>query len=322
MSIVAYAPASTGNMSVGFDLLGCALTPIDGELLGDRVKITKGDYDFSLECTGRFAHKLPSDPKENIVYHCYIAYQTALKKQGKEILPVQMTLEKNLPVGSGLGSSSSSIVAALEALNAWHDYLVSEDEMLLIMGEMEGMVSGSVHYDNVAPCYLGGIQLMVNEGETLSQRIPVFNEWYWVVAYPGISISTAAARDILPSQYRLSDSITYGRRLATFVHASHVQNSALAASVIKDIIAEPYREKLIPGFKDARRFAKESGAIATGISGSGPTVFAVMTELSQAENLKKWLVGNFIQNDDGFCHICYLDEQGARILGTESGAEF
>lgn len=317
MSVVAYAPASTGNVSVGFDLLGCALSPVDGTLFGDRVKISKGDYDFSLTCSGRFSHKLPSDNKENIVYHCYLAYQNELKKQNKEILPVQMTLEKNLPVGSGLGSSSSSIVAAFEALNAWHDYLLDETVMLRMMGEMEGQVSGSVHYDNVAPCYLGGMQLMVNEGDVISQKVPSFKEWYWVVAYPGISISTAAARDILPSLYRLSDTITYGRRLATFIHASHTGQSDLAASVIKDVIAEPYRASLIPGFKEGRLFAQQHGAIATGISGSGPTLFAVMTDLKKAESLQKWLTKNFIQNDDGFCHICKLDDQGARVIGSD-----
>ncbi|TEW55000.1 homoserine kinase [Psychromonas sp. RZ22] len=317
MSIVVYAPASTANVSVGFDVLGGALTPIDGSPLGDRVKITKGDYGFSLQCVGPYAHKLPEDFKSNIVYDCYLAYQTEIAKLNKEILPVSMTLEKNLPVGSGLGSSSSSIVAALEALNAWHDYLLDKHVMLTIMGEMEGKISGSVHYDNVAPCYLGGMQLMVNEGGEISQTIPSFKEWYWVVAYPGITISTSAAREILPSQYRLSEALTYGRRLGAFVHACHSNQPALAATMMKDVIAEPYRSQLIPCFDDARVFAQQSGALAMGISGSGPTVFAVMNDLSQAESLKNWLTENFLQNEDGFCHICHLDEQGARVLGKE-----
>jgi homoserine kinase len=228
-----------------------------------------------------------------------------------------MTLEKNLPVGSGLGSSSSSIVAALEALNAWHDYLLNEHTMLTIMGEMEGKISGSVHYDNVAPCYLGGLQLMVNEGGEISQKIPSFKEWYWVVAYPGIAISTSVARNILPKQYPLADALTYGRRLGAFVHACHTNQPALAASMLSDVIAEPYRSQLIPGFDKARMVAKQNGALAMGISGSGPTIFAVMNDLSQAESLKTWLIENFLQNDEGFCHICRLDEQGARVLGKE-----
>jgi len=317
MSVVAYAPASTANVSVGFDVLGGALAPINGDLFGDRVKISSGDFGFSLECTGRYAHKLPADYKTNIVYQCYLAYQGALKKLNKEILPVKMTLEKNLPVGSGLGSSSSSIVAALQALNAWHDYFLDENEMLLLMGEMEGQISGSVHYDNVAPCYLGGMQLMINEGGIISQTIPSFKEWYWIVAYPGISISTSAARNILPAQYRLSDTLTYGRRLGGFVHACYTNQPELAAKMLKDVIAEPYRSQLIPGFKEARLFAQQSGALAMGISGSGPTVFAVMTDLIQAQSLQNWLTENFLQNDEGFCHICRLDEQGARVLGTE-----
>ena len=317
MSVVAYAPASTANVSVGFDVLGGALAPISGELLGDRVKITTGDYGFSLECIGRYAHKLPKESENNIVYQCYLGYQAAISKLNKEILPVKMTLEKNLPVGSGLGSSSSSIVAALEALNAWHDYLLDETTMLALMGEMEGQISGSVHYDNVAPCYLGGMQLMINEDDIISQTIPSFKEWYWVVAYPGITISTSAARDILPAQYRLSDALTYGRRLGAFVHASYSNQPELAAKMLKDVIAEPYRSQLIPGFKEARLFAEQSGALAMGISGSGPTVFAVMTDLQQAESLQNWLTENFLQNDEGFCHICRLDEQGARVLGTE-----
>jgi homoserine kinase len=317
MSIVAYAPASTANVSVGFDVLGGALAPINGELLGDRVQIAAGDNGFSLQCTGRYADKLPTEPEKNIVYQCYLAYQAAISKLHKEILPVKMILEKNLPVGSGLGSSSSSIVAALAALNAWHDSLLDETSMLRLMGEMEGQISGSVHYDNVAPCYLGGMQLMINEDDIISQTIPSFKEWYWVVAYPGITISTSAARDILPAQYRLSETLTYGRRLGAFVHASYSNQPQLAAKMLKDVIAEPYRSQLIPGFKEARRFAEQSGALAMGISGSGPTVFAVMTDLKQAESLQNWLTDNFLQNDEGFCHICHLDEQGARVLGTE-----
>lgn len=317
MSVVAYAPASTANVSVGFDVLGGALAPISGELLGDRVKISTGDYGFSLECIGRYAHKLPKDSNSNIVYQCYLGYKSALSKINKEILPVKMILEKNLPVGSGLGSSSSSIVAALEALNAWHDYLLDKTTMLTLMGEMEGQISGSVHYDNVAPCYLGGMQLMINEGGIISQTIPSFKEWYWVVAYPGIAISTSAARDILPAQYRLSETLTYGRRLGAFVHASYSNQPELAAKMLKDVIAEPYRAQLIPGFKEARTFAEQSGALAMGISGSGPTVFAVMTDLKQAEALQNWLTENFLLNEEGFCHICRLDEQGARVLGTE-----
>lgn len=316
MTVVAYAPASIGNVSVGFDLLGAALAPIDGTLLGDRVEVADHTAAFALSCRGRFAHKLPPEPEKNIVYDCYLGYAEALKQHGKTIKPLQMVLEKNLPIGSGLGSSASSIVAALAALNAFHDDALNEQEALLLMGKLEGQISGSVHYDNVAPCFLGGIQLMVEEEGIISQAIPPFDEWYWVSCYPGISISTAAARAILPAQYRRSDCLTYGRRLAAFIHASHTGQASLAAAMLKDVIAEPYRQSLIPGFAEVRHHAATLGALATGISGSGPTVFVTMTDKAQAEKMQAWLEVNFIQNEDGFCHICKIDRQGTLITGT------
>lgn len=317
MSLVAYAPASTANMSVGFDLLGAPLAPIDGTLLGDKVWVGETDGEFSLTSTGPFAHKLPDDYRQNIVYDCYLLYGQALARKGLALKPLSMILEKNLPVGSGLGSSATSVVAALVGLNAYHDHALDEQELLLLMGELEGQISGSVHYDNVAPCYLGGLQLVLDDGGVISQPLPVFEDWYWVVCYPGISVSTSAARAILPAQYRRQDCLTYGRRLAGFVHASHTGQEAVAAAMLKDVIAEPYRAQLIPGFAEVRDHAATMGALATGISGSGPTVFCVMKDLHQAEKLKNWLAEHFIQNQDGFCHICKLDAQGARVTGTE-----
>ncbi len=314
MSLVVYAPASIANMSVGFDALGAALAPIDGTLVGDRVYITASTEGYSLKSSGRFAHKLPADYRENIIYDCYKVYGKALAERGLELKQVAMELEKNLPVGSGLGSSAASIVAGLEALNAFHDNALDEHEMVLLMGELEGQISGSVHYDNVAPCALGGLQLMLETDGVVSQAVPCFDDWYWVVAYPGISISTAEARAILPAQYRRSDCLAYGRHLAGFIHACYSQQESLAASMLTDVIAEPYRAQLIPGFEQVRTYAQQSGALAMGISGSGPTVFTVMKDLEQAERLKLWLEENFIQNDDGFCHICKLDKEGARVV--------
>ncbi|SIQ64227.1 homoserine kinase [Aeromonas sp. RU39B] len=315
MSVVAYAPASSANLSVGFDALGAALAPIDGSLLGDRVLVETGDSPFSLSAVGRYAHKLPDDPQKNILYDCWTGYGEALVARGLSLKPLAMVLEKNLPVGSGLGSSSCSVVAALVALNEFHGAPLNEDEMLALMGEMEGRISGGVHYDNVAPCYLGGLQLIIDEAGVISQGIPAFDEWYWVVCYPGTVVSTAAARAILPAQYRRQDCLTYGRRLAAFVHASYTGQESLAVVMLKDVIAEPYRAALIDGFHQVREQAARSGALATGISGSGPTVFSVLKDAAQAERLKAWLEANFIQNEDGFARVCKIDMQGARVTG-------
>jgi len=317
MDVVVYAPASIGNVSVGFDVLGAAVSPIDGTLLGDRVLVKDADSEFELKTAGDFVSKLPKEAKENIVYDCWQVFSRELAKKGVELKPLQMTLEKNMPIGSGLGSSACSIVAALDALNRFHGQPLDEMELLALMGEMEGKISGGIHYDNVAPCYLGGVQLMLEELGIISQEVPCFDDWYWVMAYPGIKVSTAEAREILPSQYRRQDIIAHGRHLAGFIHACHSGQSELAAKMIKDVIAEPYRAKLLPGFEKAREYAASAGALATGISGSGPTLFSICKEKEVAERVARWLEQEYVQNDEGFVHVCRLDKQGSKVTGSE-----
>ncbi|HAT24841.1 MAG TPA: homoserine kinase [Pantoea septica] len=305
-----YAPASIGNVSVGFDVLGAAVSPLDGVLLGDCVTVEAAPR-FSLQNSGRFVSKLPDDPKENIVYQCWQRFCEAL---GEEV-PVAMTLEKNMPIGSGLGSSACSVVAGLMAMNEFCGKPLSDTQLLTLMGELEGRISGSVHYDNVAPCFLGGIQLMLEENGIISQAVPGFDDWLWVMAYPGIKVSTAEARAILPAQYRKEDVIKHGRLLAGFIHACHSGQPLLAATLMQDVIAEPYRTKLLPGFAEARQAAVDIGALACGISGSGPTLFAVCNQLETAQRMADWLRQHYLQNDEGFVHICRLDTAGARKLG-------
>ncbi|EOI6869465.1 homoserine kinase [Yersinia enterocolitica] len=305
-----YAPASIGNVSVGFDVLGAAVSPVDGTLLGDCVSVTAANS-FSLRNEGRFVSKLPDDPKENIVYQCWERF---CQEMGKEI-PVAMVLEKNMPIGSGLGSSACSVVAGLMAMNEFCGKPFDEVTLLGMMGELEGRVSGSVHFDNVAPCYLGGMQLILEQDGYISQDVPGFDDWLWVMAYPGIKVSTAEARAILPAQYRRQDCITHGRNVAGFIHACHTQQPGLAAKMMKDVIAEPYRTQLLPGFAAARQAAHDIGALACGISGSGPTLFAVCDDADTAQRMASWLQNHYLQNDEGFVHICRLDTAGARLLG-------
>ncbi|MBN3080799.1 homoserine kinase [Pectobacterium jejuense] len=305
-----YAPASIGNVSVGFDVLGAAVSPVDGSLLGDCVSVEAADL-FSLRNEGRFVSKLPDNPKENIVYQCWELF---CQEIGKTV-PVAMTLEKNMPIGSGLGSSACSVVAGLMAMNEFCGKPLDDTRLLKLMGELEGRISGSVHYDNVAPCFLGGVQLMLEENGIISQSVPSFDDWLWVMAYPGIKVSTAEARAILPAQYRRQDCISHGRYLAGFIHACHTGQAELAAKLMKDVIAEPYRTKLLPGFAAARQAAEDIGALACGISGSGPTLFSVCNDMASAQRLADWLRDNYLQNDEGFVHICRLDTTGARQLG-------
>ncbi|MCZ4336244.1 homoserine kinase [Shewanella colwelliana] len=308
MSLTVYAPASMGNVGVGFDLLGAALSPIDGSLLGDRVTIAASEQGIQLRLAGAWAHKLPSDAEDNIVYQCAEFFLEQLGSTAG----VAMTLEKNLPVGSGLGSSASSVVAALYALNEHFAHPFDQQALLRLMGEFEGRISGSIHYDNVAPSYLGGMQLMLDAPHSVCEGIPVFKEWYWVVAYPGISLSTAKMRQLLPEKYDKCVAIDFGRYLSAFVHASYRQDTKLAIAMLKDVLAEPYRAQAIPGYEEARDALAELGMLTTGISGSGPTLFSVTDDLAVAERAKQWLDTHYVEQGNGFSHVCQIDTLGTR----------
>ncbi|MCR5084187.1 MAG: homoserine kinase [Succinivibrionaceae bacterium] len=308
-----YAPASSANLSVGFDLLGLALRPVDGSVLGDEILIEQGGSGCELMVEGRYAGLLPPDPADNIVHEAYGLCAEFLGAKCEPVVPARITLRKNLPVCSGLGSSAASVVAAVLAADAVNGSKLSRAEQMTLMGQLEGKISGSIHYDNVAPCFLGGLQLILGLDGRVSERLPFFSDWLIVVCFPGIKISTAKAREILPREYPRATAITYARQLAAFVHACHAGDEALAAASISDVIAEPYREILIPGFAEAKRAGARLGAVATGISGSGSSIFSIFRNAEAAQEMKRCLERDFIANEDGFCHVCGPDEQGARV---------
>jgi homoserine kinase len=319
MSVSVFAPASIGNVSVGFDVLGMAVKPIDGTLLGDVVTAEHASEN-SLKVIGNFANKLPSDPKENIVWDCLILFNQALTTANIDVFPIALTLDKKMPVGSGLGSSACSVVAALEVLNAFYDFPFEKMFMLKLMGQMEAQISGSLHYDNVAPCYLGGLQLMLPDSENVTCTLPGFQDCYYIMAYPGIEVSTKAAREVLPTSYSRSDVITFGQNLAAFVDACHRQNIEQAFAHFNDVVAEPYRYHLLPGFEKAREHLLAEGCLAAGISGSGPTLFAVCDDKAKAHTLALWLQENYLQTELGFVHVCQLDQEGTEVLNNTAVA--
>ena len=263
---------------------------------------------------GNFADRLPPGIENNIVTKCYTFFQNKLTSIHKAQLKVKVHLHKALPIGSGLGSSASSIVAAFYALNEHADRAFSEDALLTMMGELEGQISGSVHFDNVAPSYIGGLVLMTGQASPIAAKLPCFDNWYWVVCYSGIAVSTAEARRLLPKQYSLSDTLDFGRQLSVFVHSLYTRNETLAAKMMTDVIAEQHRKVLLPGFDDARDACMSSNALAFGISGSGPAVFAIARELEEAKTMQTWLEKEYIQNSDGFSHICQLGNKGTMLI--------
>ncbi len=310
-----FAPVSIGNFSVGFDLLGLAITPINGEMLGDIVSVEVADT-YDLTVSGPYADILPQDKSSNLVTLAYKLFMQKMALKGLPTTALKLHLEKRLPVGSGLGSSSSSSVATLYALNKFFGDALSIDDLLELAGELEGNVSGSIHYDNVAPCLLGGLQLMTDNEIQPCVSIPFPEAWQLVVSYPGIEVSTKKARELLPKEIDLAKSIKFAQNLSVFVHALNTEDADLAASVLFDVIAEPHRKQLIEGFDAYRDYAKSMGALAFGISGSGSTVFAITDNFEISNKIQKYALTQFCQKG-GFSHICKSDNFGVREVEIE-----
>lgn len=309
-----YAPASVGNVSVGFDALGLALAPSDGRLLGDIVELRPGDLkDWTLECIGPFANKLPQDPEHNIVLKCCRLFQQDMEKRGKPINALAVVLEKNLPIGSGLGSSATSVVATLEALNRWHGNPLPSRELFRLMAIAEGGISGEVHLDNIAPCLYGGLRLCP-PGSQAEYALPWPVRWQTIVCWPGTELVTREARSVLPESLPRSTVVNHGAQFAQFVYALYTGKTRLAASSMNDLIAEPHRRKLLPGFDEAREALLAMGALTVGISGSGPTIFAIADDLLVANAAAKWMDQHYRKNDTGFVHVCRADLGGARSV--------
>jgi homoserine kinase len=319
MSISVFAPISIGNVSVGFDLLGVALAPIDGSLVGDIVHIETAKAnccDDDLLVCGLHADRLPVEKTQNIVWHCIKAFNREMANNNFTTNYVQITLEKNIPTSSGLGSSACSVVAAIFALNEYYQKPFDDQQLLKLMVELEAQISGSVHYDNVAPCFLGGMQLVIDSPRKLTQNIPVFEDCYWIMAYPDVLVSTKAARDILPKEYDRQTTLKFGQNLASFIDACHRNDKILAFEFLKDVLAEPYRKHLLPKFEETKDQLLEIGCYAVGISGSGPSLFAVTDDRDVAEESYNWLSKYYLQTASGFVKICKVDPLGTRIINN------
>ncbi len=307
-SISVFAPATIGNFIVGFDVLGACLQT-DDRVLGDVLTLSQ-TLPASYSATGEFAHRLP-DNKDNLVIKTAEFFNQQLKQKPEKI---DFVLSKNLPIGSGLGSSSSSIVATLYGLNEWYNRPFSYEQLLLWSAQIEGNNSGSVHYDNVAPCLLGGLQLINHDLSKSSHTLPFFDDLHIALCFPDIEITTKAARDILPATVTLQQSITMQSRLASFVAACYSGNKHDAIALMKDEVFTPKRQQLIPNYTEAEKIAIDNGALTFCLSGSGPTCFALCDDATTAKTVSVEMLRVMQQGEHAFACVAQMDNVGARLV--------
>jgi homoserine kinase len=231
--------------------------------------------------------------------------------------PFALTLEKRLPVASGLGSSASSIVATLVALQALCGEPLDGSDLLDLAGRAEGLTSGGRHLDNVAPSLLGGLQLMVpgRDGAPATRRLPWPSDLLLVVVHPAYQLSTAKSRGALPERPDWLATVDFAGNLAGLVEALHSGDRALLARCLRDPIVEVHRAPLVPGFHAAQAAARQLGALGCSLSGSGPSVFAVAEDEGQAAAIADAIRGAFARAGlESRGWICALDPDGARVL--------
>lgn len=307
-TVRAYGPASLANVAAGFDVLGIALAPLDGSLWGDVVEMRVADAD-ALALDGPFADVLPADPQANLTTRTLRAF---VEVTGIALPPLAVRLDKRLPVGSGLGSSSATVVATLRAVQALCAPALDDGTLLHIAGRAEAFAAGAAHLDNVAPALLGGVRLIDPFGG--AHALPFPDDLCLVLASPTQSLTTRESRAALPASVALAHAVEHASNLAAMVHALHTGDRALLQRTLRDLIAEPARRAMVHGFAAVQAAAFDAGALGCSLSGSGPAIFAV-AERADAPALAGALRAAW--HDAGVSaeiRLCAPDPRGARLL--------
>jgi homoserine kinase len=266
----AFAPASVGNVAVGFDLLGHSL-----DALGDRVTARRRPMQgVRIARVRGVAGELPHTADENTAGKAALA----LLERAGAAFGVELEIEKGIPLGSGLGGSAASAVAAVVAVNPLLAEPLDEEALLDAAVAGEAVASGSAHADNVAASLLGGLVLVLPATPRRALRIPVPPVVRAVVVHPQLSVSTREARALLRPTVDLAGHVRQSANLAGFLEACRSGDLGLLRAVFEDVLVEPQRAHLVPGFADVQRAAREAGALGCSLSGAGPSLFAWVRE--------------------------------------------
>lgn len=271
----AFAPASVGNIGVGFDLLGHAIEGPRDVALVRRIAAPEVSI-AAIRGAVAGVEALPREAERNTAGRALIALRDALQ------LPYgfEIELEKGIPLGSGLGGSAASCVAALVAANALLDAPLSRDALYPFALQGEAVASGSLHGDNVAPMLLGGV-VLATQDRMIPLQVPAW--LHCVVVHPDQVLETRRARAALSGPYPLSLFVEQSAHLALFLTGLQRGDAQLIREGLNDVLVEPRRASLIPGFADVKRAALAHDALGASISGAGPSVFAWFASKAQAE---------------------------------------
>ncbi|MDN5359236.1 MAG: homoserine kinase [Thermotogaceae bacterium] len=281
----AMGKATVANVGCGFDVLGFSV-----DCLYDVVTIKRCSDFQGVKLKVLNNKKVPNDPDKNTAGFAVKEYLKLFQIQGDGLF---VELDKRLPLGSGLGSSAASSVAALLAVNAIYDNLATKEELFNIGLRCEQLACGSAHGDNIAPSLYGGVILIRHSNPMKVIPIPIPEELYCLLIHPEVEVNTQDARAVLPKSVPLSLAVKQWSNIGALITGFCLKDKKLIRDSLNDYLIEEERAAFIPHFYEMKDIAYKSNTFNLSISGSGPTVFSFSDSydklLNEKEKIEKLL---------------------------------
>ena len=302
-SVKIYAPATVANVVCGFDIIGFALQDPNDEMymrLSDRPGVTIRNLDD---------YNLPTEPEKNVAGAALLA----MLEQLPSGTGFEVEIRKNIKPGSGIGSSAASAAGAVVGANALLENKFSREDLVRFAMFGEKVASGVKHADNIAPCIYGGFTLIrsIFPLDIIPLQAPPLHV---TVVHPQIEVRTSDARSILKQKVLLKDAIRQWGNIAGLVAGLTKGDYALIGRSLEDVIIEPVRSILIPGFDEVKQKCAEAGALGGGISGSGPSVFMLSESQSTAKQVEKVMAEVYTRiGIDFHTYVTTVNNGGARV---------
>jgi homoserine kinase len=300
-----FCPATIANLSCGFDVLGLCL-----ENIGDEMIIRKSS-EKGVRITKIIGANLPLETKKNVAGVAALALLNAVETE----FGFEIEIHKKIKAGSGIGSSSASAAGVVFGINELLGKPFTRNQLVDFAMKGEVVASGSEHADNVAPCLLGGFTLVRGYNPLDVIRIDSPSEMYAVVLHPHIEVKTADARAVLQPMISLKSAITQWGNVGGLIAGLYTSDYELIGRSLEDVIVEPLRKHLIPNFDQVKNVALQNGALGSGISGAGPSIFALCKGQDVAEKIAFAMNENYQNTGIQFdIHISKINPIGTKII--------
>lgn len=300
-----FCPATIANLSCGFDVLGLCL-----ETAGDEMIIKKSDIK-GIRITKIIGADLPLETDKNVAG---VAGLAMLENVDTEF-GFDIEIYKNIKAGSGIGSSAASSAGAVFGINELLGRPFTRKELVLFAMQGEKLASGNAHADNVAPALLGGFTLVRSSNPLDIIKIKSPSELYATVVHPQIELKTSDARSVLKQNISLKSAITQWGNVGGLIAGLYTKDYELIGRSLHDVIIEPLRSVLIPGFDLIKQTALKNGALGSGISGSGPSIFALSKGKETAEKIGKAMSEVYDNMNLPYeIHVSKVNDEGMKII--------